>query len=228
MENLLPKLLPAVRSCYCPLLSVLALLVAAPYQGDAQSRLPELPELQTGMPITIDADSSEFDYQTSKLVFRGLRMDQGNLGIEADLAETEKLDFTDGQWVFTGNVMIEAENAKLRCDKATLTFLNHQLVSAELWGSPARFEQFITESEQTNVGEANKILYKLDNGILELRESARFSDGANEVSGELITYNIADQHLTAGSGNSGPVKILIEPPSDLKDKGQIKDMIKTP
>ena len=209
------------------LLTTLTLTGALVATGYAESRRPELPELQPDMPITIDADSSEFDYETSRLIFRGLRMDQGSLGIEADIAETDKLDFTNGQWIFTGNVIIEAENAKLNCDKAIITFVNHQLISADLTGSPARFEQHDPESDTTNIGEATNILYKLSAGTLELTEAARFSDGANEISGNLITYDIGARHLSAGSDDSGPVKILIEPPSDLKDKN-LKEMIQTP
>jgi lipopolysaccharide transport protein LptA len=215
MENLRPKSLSARNSRRWAGLSTMAMLAVAASTSYAQTGLPEL---QTDMPITIDAESSEFDYETSRLVFHGLRMDQGNLGIEADVAETDKLDFTNGLWIFTGNVIIEAENAKLFCDEAKLTFINHQLITAELSGTPARFEQVIEEPRQTNSGEANNILYKLDTGKLELREDARFSDGANEISGDLITYDIAAKHITAGSGSSGPVKILIEPPSQLKEK----------
>jgi lipopolysaccharide transport protein LptA len=215
MENLRPKSLSARNRTRWAGLSTMAMLAVAASTSYAQTGLPEL---QTDMPITIDAESSEFDYETSRLVFHGLRMDQGNLGIEADVAETDKLDFTNGLWIFTGNVIIEAENAKLFCDEAKLTFINHQLITAELSGTPARFEQVIEEPRQTNSGEANNILYKLDTGKLELREDARFSDGANEISGDLITYDIAAKHITAGSGSSGPVKILIEPPSQLKEK----------
>jgi lipopolysaccharide transport protein LptA len=215
MENLHPKFLSARNTCRWAGLSAIALLATIMSASYAQTILPEL---QTDMPITIDADSSEFDYETSRLVFHGLRMDQGNLGIEADVAETDKLDFTNGLWIFTGNVVIEAENAKLFCDEAKLTFIEHQLTTAELSGTPARFEQFNEESKQTNIGEANNIVYKLNAGTLELRDDARFADGANEISGDLITYDIAAKHLTAGSGSSGPVKILIEPPSQLKEK----------
>jgi len=215
MENFRPKSLSARNSRRWTELPAMALLALAASTSYAQTGLPEL---QTELPITIDADSSEFDYATSKLVFHGLRMNQGTLGIQADFAETDKLDFTNGLWIFTGNVIIEAENAKLFCDEAKLTFVNHQLITAELDGAPARFEQFNEESRQTNIGEANKILYKLDAGTLEFREDARFADGANEISGDLITYDIAAKHLTAGSGSSGPVKILIEPPSQLKGK----------
>lgn len=177
-----------------------------------------MPELQPDVPITIDADSSEFDYDTRRLVFHGLRLDQGNLGIQADLAETDKLDFTDGVWIFSGNVVVETETANLYCDKARLMFVNHQLTAAELSGTPARFEQIIEGTEEVNSGEANSIRYALQKGTLELRNDARFSDGANEISGDLITYDLTTRHLRAGSGDSGPVKILIEPPSDLKKK----------
>ena len=227
MENLLLKFMNTDLSRCATLLTTLVLTVALASTGYAESRRPELPELQPDMPITIDADSSEFDYETSRLVFRGLRMDQGTLGIQADIAETDKLDFTKGEWIFTGNVIIEAENAKLNCDKAIITFVNHQLISADLTGSPARFEQFDPESGTTNIGEANNILYKLSAGTLQLTDAARFSDGSNEISGDLIAYDIAARRLSAGSGDSGPVKILIEPPSDLKDK-DLKEMIQTP
>ncbi|NOR20725.1 MAG: hypothetical protein GQ538_11635, partial [Xanthomonadales bacterium] len=154
MENFRPKSLSARNSRRWAELSAMALLALAASTSYAQTGLPEL---QTDMPITIDADSSEFDYETSRLIFHGLRMDQGNLGIEADIAETDKLDFTNGLWVFTGNVIIEAENTKLFCDEAKLTFINRQLTTAELSGTPARFEQVIEEPAQINIGEANNI-----------------------------------------------------------------------
>lgn len=220
MENLRPKFLFAKRRLCWARLSTLVVLATVSSTSYAQSRLPEL---QTDMPITIDADSSEFDYETSRLVFHGLRMDQGNLGIKADVVETDKLDFTNGLWVFTGNVIIEAENAKLFCDEAKLTFIDHRLTTAELRGTPARFEQYVEESEQTNVGEAKIILYNLATGTIELSEEARFADGANEISGNLITYDIAAKHLTAGSGSSGPVKILIESPGQLKEINILKE-----
>ena len=182
----------------------------------AETDIP-VPTLATDSPITIDADSSEFDYETRKLVFYGLRMDQGTLGIKADLAETDKLDFTDGIWVFTGNVVIEAEDATLLCDSARFRFIAHQLSAAELKGAPARFEQRLEESGEINSGEAQRIVYELETGTLRLLDQARFTDGSNEISGDVITYDIQKQHLTADSGKSGPVKILIEPPAKESD-----------
>ena len=176
-----------------------------------------IPALQPDMPIIINADSSEFDYASSRLVFHGLRLDQGTLGIEAMAAETDKLDFDNGLWIFTGNVVVEAQNATLYCDEARLTFINHQLTAAELSGTPARFKQITEETGQINSGEANSIIYKLVAGTLQLSDDAHFSDGANKISGDMITYDLQAQNLKAGSGDSGPVKILIEPPSKKKE-----------
>ncbi|MEE4185528.1 MAG: lipopolysaccharide transport periplasmic protein LptA [Gammaproteobacteria bacterium] len=175
------------------------------------------PELQPDMPITIDAESTEFDYDSNSLLFRGLRLDQGNLGIRADLAETAKLDFDDGTWNFSGNVTVEADGTRLYCDAAELRFVNHQLQSAVLTGMPARFEQSVAGADNVNSGEAETISYLLADGRLQLDGKARFSDGVNAISGQLITYDLTAQRLTAGSGESGPVTILIDPGTRLPD-----------
>jgi lipopolysaccharide export system protein LptA len=52
----------------------------------------------------------------------------------------------------------------------------------------------------------------LDTDTLQLSNEARFSDGTNEISSDLITYDLQEKHLTADSGDTGPVKILIDPP----------------
>jgi len=177
----------------------------------------DAPALQPDMPITIDAESSEFDYASSRLVFRGLRLDQGNLGIRADLAETDKLDFDAGEWRFSGNVVVEAETTRLECTDARLSFRDHELLSATLTGTPASFAQPAPDSDRINTGAADEIVYDMQKGSLQLMGSARFSDGVNEVSGDLITYDITRGGLTAGSTDSGPVRILIEPPA--RDEG---------
>jgi len=190
----------------------IAILIVATVALPAIAPAQNVPSLQPEMPITIDAESSEFDYESSRLLFRGLRLDQGNLGIRADMAETDKLDFNEGAWTFSGNVRIEADNTTLECDAAELSFRDHQLLAAVLTGAPASFAQPSREPGKINRGSAREIFYEMDAATLRLVGDARFSDGVNEISGDLITYDIARGSLTADSGDSGPVKILIEPP----------------
>jgi lipopolysaccharide transport protein LptA len=171
-------------------------------------------------PIIINAESSEFDYASNKVVFHGLRLYQGSFGIKANHAETDKLDFEDGVWVFTGDVVFETDSTVLQCDVAELTFKRHVLTMADMTGSPAWFEQSAAENGEENTvnsGEAISIVYKLAEGMLELKNQASFTDGKNKVAGDLITYDLQARHLRAGAGDSGPVKIIIEPPKQNKE-----------
>jgi len=197
--------------------ATIAVLLAC-FTGSIPVNAQEMPRLQPDVPISIDAESSEFDYSTSRLLFRKLRMEQGDLRIESDLAETDKLDFTSGLWIFTGNVKLKTATAILQGDRAQLTFKDHQLSDALLTGQPARFEQKIDGSEKINTGEASQISYQRASQILKLKQSAQFTDGSNQVSGDQIVYDLTARRLTADSGESGPVKILIETPNQLKEK----------
>ncbi len=137
--------------------------------------------------------------------------------MRADIAETDKLDFEAGEWRFAGNVEMEADGTRLLCDEAVFVFREHQLLSAILKGSPARFEQPAVDTQRVNSGAAGEIAYDLAAGTLTLTGKATFSDSVNEISGDKIAYDITRGRLTAGSGDSGPVKILIEPP--VRDEG---------
>lgn len=178
------------------------------------SGFAELYELQPDMPITIDADSSDFDYVTNQLVFRGLRVTQGTLSIEADLAETDKLDFNDGLWIFSGNVRVEAEGSLLACDRAELTFKENQLSFGKLTGAPAHFEQTDPATGQVNIGESNLMTYDLSAGTVVMKDDAKFTDGTNRMSGANITYDVKTRRIRVESdGASGGVKIMIDPTS---------------
>lgn len=174
-------------------------------------------------PIIINAESSEFDYAANRLVFHGLRLYQGEFGIVADHAVTDELNFEDGIWVFTGNVEFKTDTATLRCDEAEIRFLEHELAEADMQGAPAWFEQVTPEEGKVNSGEAIFIVYRLTEGTLELRKEASFTDGKNSVAGDLITYDMQAQNLSAGAGDSGPVKIIIEPRNRNKDEKDKED-----
>ena len=172
-------------------------------------------------PIIINAESSDFDYAANRLVFHGLRLYQGEFGIVADHAVTDELNFEDGTWVFTGNVEFKTDTATLQCDEAEIRFVQNELAEADLRGAPAWFEQVAAEDGTVNSGEAIFIVYKLLEGTLELREEASFTDGKNSVAGDLITYDLKAKNLSAGAGDSGPVKIVIEPPP--QDEGEDRE-----
>ena len=196
----------------CRSLLAAALLLAGLSSG---AQVPDLSE-QARLPIDLNAESSEFDRRNNRLVFRSLTISQGALNIRADNAEATRLDFDNSRWIFVGNVIIDNQGARVWCDRAELTFIGHQLRRALLTGEPARFEQQRPGREPTQ-GHAGAMEYDVDGGLLRLANQAWISDGANEVTGERISYDLRREYVIADAGKGGQVRMKINPPAR-KDK----------
>ncbi len=166
------------------------------------------------LPIVLDAESSSFDQKNDTVVFRGLQITQGELGIRADEAVASALDFERSEWGFSGNVRITVESAKLEADTALLVFKDHALLTAELTGRPARFEDLSPTRRQPISGSANRLIVDNVERVLHLSEGARLSEGSNEMTGCDLIYDLEQQQITSGSSECGEqVVITIVPPS---------------
>jgi len=161
------------------------------------------------LPISLDADSTDYDGKSSMLMFRGLRLSQGNIGIEADEGRASNLDFEDSVWQFSGNVIIDVENGHIECDTADLQFANHQLTVATIGGAPATFELKRVGSEETTYAEAGKLRYDLTSGVIEFSEDATITEGGNQISSNYLVYNIVEQRINAQGSPDGDGKVRI-------------------
>lgn len=165
------------------------------------------------LPISLDAISTDYDGKNSMLLFRGLRLSQGNIGIEADEGRASKLDFQDSVWHFSGNVIIDVENGHIECASADLQFKNHQLKFATIKGTPATFEMKRPGSNEVTFAEAGTLRYDLDAGVIEFSEEAKFTEGGNQISANFLVYNIQEQRIKAQSTGDGRVQINYTPPN---------------
>ena len=163
------------------------------------------------LPISLDADSTDYDGKNSMLMFKGLRLSQGNVGIEADEGRASKLDFEDSIWRFSGNVIIDVEGGHIECESADLQFVAHQLLVADIKGGPATFELTRADSEQTTYAEAGKLLYDLKAGTIEFSENAVITEGGNQISSSFLVYNILEQRINANAEDGDRVKIIYTP-----------------
>ncbi len=166
------------------------------------------------LPISLDANSTDYDGKNSMLMFRGLRLTQGNIGIEADEGRASKLDFQDSVWSFSGNVIIDVENGHIECESADLQFIDHQLKFATIVGAPATFEMKRTGSNEVTYAEAGTLRYDLDAGVIEFSGNATITEGGNQISSNFLVYNIKQQRISAQSTGDGDgrVKITYTPP----------------
>ena len=177
------------------------------------------------LPISLDADSTDYDGKSSMLMFRGLRLSQGNIGIEADEGRASKLDFQDSVWRFVGNVVIDVDDGHIECDSADLQFTDHKLRLATIHGSPATFRLQRPGSDDVTYAEAGLLQYNLDTGVVEFSEEATITEGGNQISSSFLVYNIREQRINAQSGGNGDdkVKITYTPAETLPSGSEIDD-----
>ena len=175
------------------------------------------------LPISLDADSTDYDGKSSMLMFRGLKLSQGNIGIEADEGRASKLDFQDSVWQFSGRVVIDVENGHIEADAADLQFSDHQLTLATIEGTPATFELKRPGNDKVTHAEAGRLKYNLETGIIEFSDEAKITENGNQISSSFLVYNIAEQRITAqSSGDENKVKITYTPadvPDDASEGG---------
>ena len=173
----------------------------------------QVDDLDLRLPWDIDAESTSFDGKTSMIVFSGLRLSQGRVGIEADEGRATNTEGEEGSWQFTGNVVIDIENGHIECESAQLTFAQYQLRRAVVTGSPATFELKRPGSDEVTYAEAGRLSYDVDAGIVEFSENAMINEGGNQISSNFLVYNIAEQRINADSSGSqdGRVRITYTP-----------------
>ena len=166
-------------------------------------------EADLQLPISLDADSTDYDGKNSMMMFRGLRLSQGQIGVVADEGRASKLDFQDSVWRFEGNVIIDVENGHIECDTADLQFIGHTLRIATIEGSPATFELQRPENDEVTYAEAGRLEYDLGTGIVEFSENAVITEGGNQISSSYLVYNITEQRIKAQSSANGDDKVKI-------------------
>lgn len=155
--------------------------------------------------ITLDADSTEYDYRTQRMILTNAAIKQGNLRVTADRAEGTGLDSDNSRWIFTGNVHIASEKlGVLTSESATVDFRNNQLASALVKGHPAEFEQTSSKTGVLARGQADTIQYTVATDTVRLTGSARLQYGGTETMAPLVIYNVRDRRLQfAGGGAPG-------------------------
>ena len=170
------------------------------------------------LPITVDAEKTDYDGKAGLLVFRSPKVTQGSLVIEADEGRATELNFDDSSWTFSGNVIIDVQDGRIESDAADLRFTDNQLLSAQITGSPATFRLTRKGSEEETYAEAGKLRYDLVAGTIEFSENAKITEGGNQIASSLLVYNIKEQRIQAqGSDDAGRVRITYTPPEAQPD-----------
>lgn len=186
------------------------LLVAGLAMESAVAQRLQLPD--PAQPITITANSSVLDHRRSTVLYRKVKISQGDVVVEADEAAASGREFENSQWTFTGAVHIRMPDGFIEADSAVVTFANGKLDNARMLGSPARFEQRRTNPDQLARGHAGIIEYDIAESTVRLSQQAWLSDGTNEISSETLVYDMQGERVLANpEGDAAGVNITFRP-----------------
>ena len=135
---------------------------------------------------------------------------KNDLNINSDGASITDLNSETTIFTFLGNVEIISAIVVIKCDKAVLEFKNNELKNARFIGELSSFQQFNDKKEVIAYGTAEIFEYENTSNILKMQTNAWVNNGSNEVSGNLITYNLVKRNIIADSENGSPVKLIID------------------
>ena len=196
---------------------IIPVLLLVPLLSSAQVN-----DLDMRLPMDINAEKTTYDGKNSMIIFSGLRLTQGQIRIEADEGRATRMELEDATWRFAGNVRISIGAGHIECDAADLQFDEFQLRHAVVTGSPAKYELRRAGSDEVTHAEAGHLSYDVRAGIIEFSEQATITEGGNQISSNMLVYNIAEQRINAGSSGEedGRVRITYTPANGLELPGR--------
>ncbi len=154
--------------------------------------------------------NDSYTTQQQNLYFEDISLKKNDLNINSDAASIKDLNSETTVFTFLGNVEIISEIVIIKCDKALLEFKDNELKNAKFIGKLSSFQQFNEAKQLIASGTAEVFEYEHTTNILRMETNAWVNNGSNEVSGNLITYNLVKRSIIADSENGSPVKLIID------------------
>jgi lipopolysaccharide transport protein LptA len=165
------------------------------------------------LPWDIFAETMDFDGKTSTYIYTGVQFSQGDISIKADEGRASVGDDDRGSWSFEGNVVIDVNSGHIECQSAELSFDDTVLTNAVVSGAPATFEMRRSGSDDATHAQAGKLLYDVENGVIEFSEQATITESGNQISSNYLVYNILERRINADSAGveDDRVRIIYTP-----------------
>ena len=178
------------------------------FAGDLQAHASPINYMGIQKNASLSSDS--YPSEEQDLYFEDVSLKKKDLNINSDGASITNLNSGTSVFTFLGNVEIISEIVTIKCDKAVLEFEENELKNARFIGLLSSFQQFDDKRELIASGSAEIFEYDHTTNILRMETNAWVNNGSNEVSGNLITYNLVKRNIIANSENGLPVKLIID------------------
>jgi lipopolysaccharide export system protein LptA len=129
--------------------------------------------------------------------------------IRADRAQVDRNAQTI---VYSGSVQVDQGTMRVNADEMIIEYEDQRVVRITAQGQPAKYQQELEEDQGGQVrADARTIVYNLQQEQLQLQGEAFLTQGGNEITGELIRYDIVAGRVDAEAGDEGPVRVTVQP-----------------
>lgn len=128
-----------------------------------------------------------------------------------------------GLTTYSGNVIIEQGTLKVQADSIVAQLnAKREISSITATGRPAKFQQQIHVNKGIAQGQAQRIIYNADTGIITLSGGAYLNQDGAVMRAETLRYSMNKGDVEATGSKAGRVQLVI-PPSSQKTFNGVRD-----
>jgi len=128
-------------------------------------------------------------------------------------AQAAEFDHSNGRAVYLGGVEARQGTMRVTGERMTVHYLDARLVRVTASGEPARYRQGSADNGGLVRASASLITYHPGEARIELAGRARMKHAKNDLTGEIIHYDIASGTVDAEATGRSPVRVILRPTS---------------
>jgi len=126
-------------------------------------------------------------------------------------AERAEMDRSAGTVVYSGSVEASQGTMRVNADQMTVHSEDGKVVRITATGRPAKYQQQLEAEEGLVKADAETIIYHTREERVHLQGQAFLEQGGNEITGELIDYDIVAGKVNAQAGEDDRVRVILQP-----------------
>lgn len=128
-------------------------------------------------------------------------------------AQAAEFDHSNGRAVYLGEVEVRQGTLRVTGERMTVQYRDARLVRVAASGEPARYRQGSAQDGGLVRASASLITYHPGKARIELAGEARMKHAKNDLTGEIIHYDIASGTVDAEATGRSPVRVVLRPTS---------------
>jgi len=126
-------------------------------------------------------------------------------------ANNAEIDQDQQLVIYRGEVQVDQGTLRVNADEMTVEYRDQKVVRITAVGKPAHYQQQIEANQDQVKARSSTIIYHTQDEKLDLVGDAYLFQEGNEISGDLIKYDIVAGKVDAQSSSKGPVRMILQP-----------------